>query len=170
MEPIGAMSEGVWSSLSGMYASEEADFMAQLLDTSTNFWPNHESTMSLGGVDEVSLYSSDNSNYNMYNFFRGSNTISGASSSHPILMNNSSSMSTEFCSEDAATNTSLYFVEYDDTQKKEMSSGNAEEADKIQSEPRVPPEPPTDGISDNPSQNSKKRSRNTGEVSESDRK
>ncbi|KAK9071100.1 hypothetical protein SSX86_009668 [Deinandra increscens subsp. villosa] len=60
---------GEWNSFSGVNVSEEANFMAQLLndfslpsvstDAST-FWPHQELTMNLNGVDETSVYLSDN--------------------------------------------------------------------------------------------------------------
>ncbi|KAH0732126.1 hypothetical protein KY289_003314 [Solanum tuberosum] len=62
MEPVVAMSEGEWSSLSGTCSTEEANFMAQLFGTCPNeqlpssglpiFWTNHESN--IGGTSESS--------------------------------------------------------------------------------------------------------------------
>ena len=87
MEPIGVISEGEWSSLSGMYTAEEADFMAQLLNNaslpnessgdsslgvpSSTFWPAHESSMSVEGLSESSYYSSDMATSNFYSFSHG---------------------------------------------------------------------------------------------------
>ncbi|KAJ0700612.1 putative transcription factor bHLH family [Helianthus annuus] len=60
---------GEWNSFSGVNVAEEANFMAQLLNTfsppndSTNvttFWPHQELTTNLNEVDETSAYLSDN--------------------------------------------------------------------------------------------------------------
>ncbi|XP_034923142.1 uncharacterized protein [Populus alba] len=91
MEPIGATAEGEWSSLSRMYTSEEADFLEQLLvncppnqvDSSSSFgapssfWPNHESTMNMEGANECLLYSSDIADTNPYHFSQVSSGYSG---------------------------------------------------------------------------------------------
>ncbi|CAI9765610.1 unnamed protein product [Fraxinus pennsylvanica] len=76
MEPVGAISEVEWSFFYGMY-SEEADFMAQLLNNyslpkelstgsnftiSSSFCPSHESTMKVSGIDESTMYSSGETN------------------------------------------------------------------------------------------------------------
>lgn len=76
MEPVLAMSEGEWSSLSGTCSTEEANFMAQLFSTCPNeqppsssniglpiLWTNHEN---IGGTSEVSMYSSEVTNSSMY--------------------------------------------------------------------------------------------------------
>lgn len=56
MEALGAISEGVWSSLSGMYITEEANFMAQLLGKCT-FPMNIEDD----GLKNISWQSRDSS-------------------------------------------------------------------------------------------------------------
>lgn len=70
---------GEWNSFSGVNISEEAFFMAQLLenfpvandspnsspfDVPSMFWPHHELNMSPDEVDETSVYFSDNTNSN----------------------------------------------------------------------------------------------------------
>ncbi|XP_011001917.1 PREDICTED: transcription factor bHLH84-like isoform X1 [Populus euphratica] len=149
MESIGSMAEGEWSSLGGMYTSEEADFMAQLLgncppnqvDSSSNFgvpssfWPNHEPTTDMEGANECSFYSLDFANINLHHFSQGSSSYSGGSGilfpntsqdsyymsdSHPILAINNSSMSMDFCMGDS------YLVEGDDCSNQEMSNSNEE--------------------------------------------
>lgn len=144
MEPIGAIAEGEWSSLSGMYTTEEADFMAQLLGNcavtneldgsaslgnSSAFWGSHGSTMNMAGFS----YSLDVGDSNSYCFSQGSSTYSGGScilfpssssqesfylsDSHPILgtNNNSGSISLDFCMGDA-NNTSSFLIDQGDVQ------------------------------------------------------
>ncbi|XWS39868.1 hypothetical protein CRYUN_Cryun18bG0091600 [Craigia yunnanensis] len=204
MDSMGAISEGEWSSLSGVYTTEEADFMAQLLsncplphdlDGSSNlgipsrFWPGHLSTINMTGA---SYCSSDIANPSSYSFSQGSSYSAGSSilfpsssqenyylqsDSHPIFVANKSPMSMFFSMEDA-TNTSSYLVEGDDCLSQEMSNENVEQAGKSHQEPALPyknlepkresempqPEPVTQKKSDNISENSKKRSRNSGDV------
>ncbi|XP_060169289.1 transcription factor bHLH84-like [Lycium barbarum] len=89
MEPVlGAMSEGEWSSLSGTCSTEEANFMAQLFGSCPNeqpsssniglpiFWTNH---------NEVSMYSSEETNNSSMYHFQSSNF-------QPMLLRNNSSM------------------------------------------------------------------------------
>lgn len=75
MEPIGAFSQGLWSSLSGIYTDKEDDFMALLLNSSSlpnemnggpslgvpsTFWPhNDDSTLNMAGLTESSYHSLD---------------------------------------------------------------------------------------------------------------
>ncbi|XP_030550357.1 transcription factor RSL2-like [Rhodamnia argentea] len=74
MEPLGTVSEGEWSSLSGVYTSEEADFMAQLLNdwplhvdtkggskvgAQHTHWLTHESSIDLSGIEGSSFCSSN---------------------------------------------------------------------------------------------------------------
>lgn len=150
MEPIGVISEGEWSSLSGMYTAEEADFMAQLLNNaslpnessgdsslgvpSSTFWPAHESSMSVEGLSESSYYSSDMATSNFYSFSHGTR-FGGSSSqhsyylsdSHPILVPNNNSMSMNFYMVDIK-NASSFLVEGDDVcLNQEKSDGSAEE-------------------------------------------
>ncbi|KAG5625261.1 hypothetical protein H5410_010479 [Solanum commersonii] len=83
MEPVVAMSEGEWSSLSGTCSTEEANFMAQLFGTCPNeqlpssglpiFWTNHESN--IGGTSEVSIFSSQDTNSSIYHFPTSTNNF-----------------------------------------------------------------------------------------------
>ncbi|MCE3051034.1 hypothetical protein HAX54_048787 [Datura stramonium] len=116
MEPVASMSEGDWSSFSGMCFTEEADFMAQLLGNfslpnelpgssnygaSSSFWNGHESNMNMGGAREVSVYSSNDTNNSTYSggsgflFPHPSHESYYPSHSRPILMRNDSSITTE---------------------------------------------------------------------------
>ncbi|XP_016582353.2 transcription factor bHLH84-like [Capsicum annuum] len=107
MEPVVAMSEGEWSSLSGTCSTEEANFMAQLfgscpneLPSSSNiglpiFWTGHESN--IGGTSEISMYSSDDANSSMYHFPSSSNF-------QPMLLRNNTSMTMEQSSLPPANN------------------------------------------------------------------
>uniref|UniRef100_A0A2N9I1M2 BHLH domain-containing protein n=1 Tax=Fagus sylvatica TaxID=28930 RepID=A0A2N9I1M2_FAGSY len=151
MEPIGVISEGEWSSLSGMYTAEEADFMAQLLNNaslpnessgdssfgvpSSTFWPAHESSMNVEGLSESSYYSSDMATSNFYSFSHGTR-FGGSSSqhsyylsdSHPILAPNNNSMSMNFYMVDMK-NASSFLVEGDDVcLNQEKSDGSAEDS------------------------------------------
>ncbi|KAG6789717.1 hypothetical protein POTOM_005841 [Populus tomentosa] len=167
MEPIGATAEGEWSSLSRMYTSEEADFMEQLLvncppnqvDSSSSFgvpssfWPNHESTMNMEGANECLLYSLDIADTNPYQFSQVSSGYSGDS----------------------------YVVDGDDFSNQELSNGNVEESGGNQTVAALPEpesnlqpkreskmpasELPLEDKSGKPPENSKKRSRRTGDVS-----
>ncbi|XP_030473268.1 transcription factor RSL2-like [Syzygium oleosum] len=84
MEPLGTVSEGEWSSLSGVCTTEEADFMAQLLNDwplhvdakgSSNVgaqhvhWPSHESSIDLSGIEGSSFCSSDVAHNSSLQFF-----------------------------------------------------------------------------------------------------
>ncbi|KAJ6310413.1 hypothetical protein OIU76_015189 [Salix suchowensis] len=202
MESIGSLAEGEWSSLGGMYTSEEADFMAQLLgngpsnqvDSSSNFgvpsgfWPNYEPTTYMEGGSECSFYSLDIANINLHHFSQGSSSYSGGSGlpfpnssqdsyylsdSHPILVNNNSSMSLDFCMGDS------YLVEGegDDCSNQEMSNSNEEPGGnqtvaalpesnfRAKRETEMPAsELPLEDKSCNPPQIPKKRSRNSGDA------
>ena len=204
MDFMAAISEGEWSSLIGMYTTEEDDFMAHLLsncplpgelDGSSNlgipstFWSGHHSTINMTGA---SYCSSDIANSCSYSFSQGSSYSAGSSilfpsssqesyylsDSDPIFVANNSPMSMDSCMEDA-TNTSSYLVEGDDCLNQEMGNGNYMEQDgKSHQEPVHPnknlepkresempqPEPITEKKS-NTSENSKKRSRSSGDVS-----
>ncbi|KAI3431038.1 BHLH domain-containing protein [Psidium guajava] len=74
MEPLGTVSEGEWSTLSGVYTTEEADFMAQFLNdwplhgdgkggskvgAQHMHWPSQESSTDLLGIEGSSFCSSD---------------------------------------------------------------------------------------------------------------
>nr|XP_043620010.1 transcription factor bHLH139-like [Erigeron canadensis] len=72
MEPLSTILEGERNFFSGTYASEEADFMAQLLGNfsakvpnfqdSSVFWPHNELTMNIDDINEdsVSIYNNKN--------------------------------------------------------------------------------------------------------------
>ncbi|GAB2292128.1 hypothetical protein Dimus_026380 [Dionaea muscipula] len=100
MEPAGTIIEGgEWSSFSGVYVNEEADFMAQLfpncsftneldggssLGVASTSWGGHDSHFDIGGI-ESSIYSSDSANSNLYSFsqestFNGGSTVICATS------------------------------------------------------------------------------------------
>ncbi|KAJ4824988.1 hypothetical protein Tsubulata_014362 [Turnera subulata] len=209
MEPIGDMLEGGWGSLSGMYTTEEADFMAQLLGNFTHpnqvdsipnlgfssFWPSHESSISLSGANQDSFYSSDIGNTNLYNFSQESSSYSGGSSIHfptssqenhylsdslAIPVNKNSSMSMDYCIGDGM-NAESYLVEGDDCSNQEGSDPNVENSatnlldaaladDSLALQHKKGAEIPTlepseDDKSKNKSENSKKRSRTTENVS-----
>ncbi|XP_025014620.2 transcription factor RSL2 [Ricinus communis] len=200
MEPIGATLEGEWSSLSGMYTHEEADFMAQLLGScldstsgfgvsSSSLWSSHESGMNMAsGVNEGSIHSLEiantNTDTNPYNFSQGnSSSCSGGSSylfsgsssqesyylsdSNPVLVNNNSSMSMDLYIGDV-TNAASYLVHGDDCSNQETSNGIAVEESALpddilqpkNEEEKPMQEPPAEDKSSNPSEVSKKRSRN----------
>ncbi|XP_061979694.1 transcription factor RSL2-like [Populus nigra] len=208
MEPIGATAEGEWSSQSGMFTSEEADFMEQLLvnfppnqvDSSSSFgvpssfWPNHESTMNMEGANECLLYSLDIADTNLYHFSQVSSGYSGGGSilfpnssgesyylsdSHPVLANTNSSMSMDFCMGDS------YVVGGDDFSNQELSNGNVEESGGNQTVAALPEpesnlqpkreskmpasELPLEDKSRKPPENSKKRSRRTGDAQKNKR-
>ncbi|KAF2294461.1 hypothetical protein GH714_011615 [Hevea brasiliensis] len=204
MEPIGVTLEGEWSSLSDVYTSEEADFLAQLLgnnDSSSSlgvlssFWSNHKSEMNMVGVDEGSFHT------NFYKFSQGSSSYSGESSflfptssqesyylsdSHPVLVNNISSMSMDFCMGDV-TNTDSYLVEGDEyCSNQEISNGNVEESGgnqqpsaadlpdnslqpKNEQEMLAPEPSTTEDKSNIPSEISKKRSPSAGDAQKNKR-
>lgn len=202
MEPMRAVTEGEWGSLSGMYTSEEADFMAQLLNSNASlpneltgdsslgvpstFWPGHESNTNVEGLSESSYYSSYMAHSNFYSFSPGSSYNGGNSSqqsyclndSQPILASNESTMSMEFCMVDVK-NPSSFLVEVDDSLNQEKSVGNEEESAgkapaavipekdlqrQKESEMASPEAIPEENCS-NPPENSKKRSRSSGDVS-----
>ncbi|KAE8008087.1 hypothetical protein FH972_004634 [Carpinus fangiana] len=122
MEHMGAISDGELSSLSVMYAAEEAEFMSQPPNNSvkapSTFWPCHDSTMNMAGLGEGSYHSSDLSNSDLYtsSHFRVSSL-----SQQSYYMNDSMSM--DLCMADVEIN-SLFLVEGN----QEMSDGNAEES------------------------------------------
>lgn len=156
----------------------------------SSFWPNHESTMNMEGANECLLYSLDIADTNLYHFSQVSSGYSGGSSilfpnssgesyylsdSHPVLANTNSSMSMDFCMGDS------YVVDGDDFSNQELSNGNVEESGGNQTV-AVLPEPesnllpkreskmpaselPLEDKSGKPPENSKKRSRRTGDVS-----
>ncbi|KAL5788091.1 hypothetical protein ACOSP7_005040 [Xanthoceras sorbifolium] len=218
MEHMGAICEGEWSTLSGMYSNEEADFMAQLLgncplpnefDGSTSlgnqstFWPSHGSIINMeGGNQNSSYFSFEFDNTSSYSFSQGSSTYSGGSTSvlfptssqesyylsdtNPILATNNMSMSMDFCMGDA-NNTSSYLIEGDDCSNQEMSDGNAEDQSggnqpeldlsvnkttlpKLESEMQAPEPPVTEEKLKIPSENPQKRSRNTADVVQKDKR
>ncbi|KAG6736428.1 hypothetical protein POTOM_060800 [Populus tomentosa] len=173
MEPIGATAEGEWSSLSRMYTSEEADFLEQLLvncprnqvdsnssfGAPSSFWPNHESTMNMEGANECLLYSLDIADTNPYQFSQFH--VNG------------------FCMGDS------YVVDGDDFSNQELSNGNVEESGGNQTVAALPEpesnlqpkreskmpasELPLEDKSGKPPENSKKRSRRTGDAQKNKR-
>ncbi|XP_043709068.1 transcription factor bHLH84-like [Telopea speciosissima] len=125
MEHVEGLSEGEWSSFSGMFSTDESDFMAQLLGnysvphdheagstlslgTLSSLWPGHEAAAAAGnttGSDERTYYCSDGVNSSFICYPQGSNYSSGTSSlllpshhhhGHYYLSNSSSSMSMDF--------------------------------------------------------------------------
>lgn len=93
MESMGV--QGEWTSLSGLYTAEEADFMAQFLGNFSvpnevngvssigaplTSWPAHELRTNMAGDDEGSHYSLEITNSNLYSFSQGSSSYSGGSS------------------------------------------------------------------------------------------
>ncbi|XP_043713271.1 transcription factor bHLH84-like [Telopea speciosissima] len=97
MEHVEALVEGEWSSFSGIFSTEESDFMAQLLGNysipndqeagsmlslgiPSAIWPDHEAAGKANGSDESSYYCSDIS------YPQGSSYSSGSSS---LLLPNS---------------------------------------------------------------------------------
>lgn len=106
MDPVEQISEE-WSSLSGFYTAEEADFMSQLLGNCSlpenlcgNFnlgipsaiWPGHESTIvSVTGINESPYFhaNADNSNTNYLCFSQGSSFTADSSNIFPTTSGNS---------------------------------------------------------------------------------
>ncbi|KAF3435549.1 hypothetical protein FNV43_RR22638 [Rhamnella rubrinervis] len=154
MESMGI--QGEWTSLSGLYTAEEADFMAQLLGnfsvpnevngaSSTGVpltsWPGHELTANVVGNDEGSHYSLEIANSNLYSFSQGSNSYSGGSSiffptssnencclsdPHSMFLTNNCSTSIDFFMGDVQ-NTNSCLVKGDDCLNLGMSNGNVED-------------------------------------------
>ncbi|KAG4907663.1 hypothetical protein AAZX31_20G121600 [Glycine max] len=105
MDPVEQISEE-WSSLSGFYTAEEADFMSQLLGNCSlpenlcgNFnlgipsaiWPGHESTIvSVTGINESPYFhaNADNSNTNYLCFSQGSSFTADSSNIFPTTSGN----------------------------------------------------------------------------------
>ncbi|KAK9941906.1 hypothetical protein M0R45_007598 [Rubus argutus] len=151
MEYVGAVSEGEWSSLSGMYTAEEADFMARLLEScpfsnmpgmavSDAFWQgNEESTMNMSGNYEASHCSLEPTNSS---FIASSNGSYYLSDSHPALAtnnNSNSSMSIDFGLGDVK-NINTYLIEGDDRDQclnQETGKGNIEESGGIRTQAAV---------------------------------
>ncbi|KAF3618585.1 Transcription factor bHLH54 [Capsicum annuum] len=138
MEPVASMSEGDWSSFSGMCFTEEADFMAQFLGNcslpnelpgssnygaSSSFWNghDHESNMNMEGVP---MYSSNDSMYSGGSgilFHPPSHETYYPSYSRPILMRNDSSITTEHGVMDASNP-----IEGDDFLNQDVSNDSME--------------------------------------------
>ncbi|KAH0767188.1 hypothetical protein KY290_003090 [Solanum tuberosum] len=130
MEPVVAMSEGEWSSLSGTCSTEEANFMAQLFGTCPNeqlpssglpiFWTNHESN--IGGTSEVSIFSSQDTNSSIYHFSTSTNNF------QPMLLRNNTT-----CSHLPPTNN---LIEADAVEflNKQVSNDSIESGENIMSE------------------------------------
>ncbi|XP_038903006.1 transcription factor bHLH84-like [Benincasa hispida] len=121
MEPIGAISEREWISLSGAYTAEESDFMANLLNNyclpnelnsdlsleiPSAYWASNEPppSLTMAAMDEPSYYSSDASDSsNVYNLppANNNNHPYTFTDSHPLwLPNNGASLSLDFSMED----------------------------------------------------------------------
>ncbi|XP_059445504.1 transcription factor bHLH84-like [Corylus avellana] len=185
MNPMGVISEGdQWGSFSGTYAADEADFMALLLNnaslpselthgdhfpSSSTFWLGHDS----------SYHSSDHvANTNFHGF--SSQQSYYLSDSHPIFVSNNM----DLCMGDEKS-TNSFLIEGDhDFLSQEKSDGNiAEESSgdvpaaalpkkdlqlKRKSEMLIS-ESIQEDKSDNPPENSKKRSRSSGDVQKNKR-
>ncbi|XVF44991.1 hypothetical protein PTKIN_Ptkin02bG0169700 [Pterospermum kingtungense] len=141
---------GEWSSLSGMYTTDqEVDLMAQVLSNcplpdelegssnfgiSSTFWSGHDSTINVTGA---SYCSSEMANSTSYSFSQGTSFSQDSyylSDSQPIFVANNSPISIDFCMEDA-TNTGSYLVEGDDYLNQEMGiNGNVEQKGKSHQE------------------------------------
>ncbi|CAI9765611.1 unnamed protein product [Fraxinus pennsylvanica] len=106
MEPVGAMHEGEWGSFYGMY-SEEADFMAQLLN---NCAIPSESNLKVSGVDESTMYSSDGTNNSVYSFLQQSIYSGGSSIIFPSSSPESYYPGDEH--QNFTTNSSLMSIDY----------------------------------------------------------
>lgn len=181
MDPMGVISEGdQWGSFSGTYAADEADFMALLLNnaslpselthgdhfpSSSTFWLGHDS----------SYHSSDHvANTNFHGF--SSQQSYYLSDSHPIFVSNNM----DLCMGNEKS-TNSFLIEGDhDFLSQEKSDGNiAEESSGDVPAAALPKKdlqlkrksemPISESIqedkSDNPPENSKKRSRSSGDVS-----
>ncbi|KAL2477335.1 transcription factor bHLH [Forsythia ovata] len=167
MEPVGAMSEGEWSSFYGMY-SEEADFMAQLLNNcslpkelptcsnftiSSSFWPPRESNVNVSGIDETAMYSSDETNNtSMYSFLQQSSYSGGSGipfppsspqscypgDSHQIFTTNNSLMSIDYCMIDGKDNSSRVQALADDAMNGDDFLNQDMSNDSIESNENLP--------------------------------
>ncbi|XP_057964899.1 transcription factor bHLH84-like [Malania oleifera] len=221
MELVGTMSEGEWSSFSGMYSTDqEADFMAHLLNfpneleggsnlgVSSAFWHGHESSMNMAASGDGPFYPySENNNSSLYCNSQGSSYSGGSrgsmlfptsshegyqylGDSHQLFVANNSSMPMEFCTEEAkhdsfadqviADNPMGYA---DDCLNQEMSSDKSEDSggnlpnqhvlsDKVlhperESEFQAPK--PSAEAKNSPPENSKKRTRISGDVQKNKR-
>ncbi|KAL9415303.1 hypothetical protein AB3S75_043565 [Citrus x aurantiifolia] len=205
----GAIAEGEWSSLSGMYTTDqEADFMAQLLrncpvsaelegsssfgnSSSPTFWPSH------GANDYGSYYSLDIGAYSggggssIFSPYSSSQESIYLSESHQILGNNNindnninSSTSMDFCMGDANCNTSSYLIDnqgedecLNNQENNNINDGNKPELGfpvkaldmKNESEMQAT-EPAVEEKLNNPSESSKKRSRNATDVQKNNKR
>ncbi|XP_042494342.1 transcription factor bHLH84-like [Macadamia integrifolia] len=113
MEHVEALAEGEWSSFSGIFSTEESDFMAQLLGNysipndheagstlslgiPSTIWPDHEANSLISCYPQGSSYSSGSSSLLIpatsghHHHHHGNYYLSP---SNPILVSNSSSMS-----------------------------------------------------------------------------
>ncbi|KAK8568231.1 hypothetical protein V6N13_106164 [Hibiscus sabdariffa] len=141
MESMGAIAEGEWNSLSGMCTIEEADFMDQLLSS----FPIHDgfSTLNTTGSSYCSsdIASNGTSSYSFWH-------------SPTLVVANNSPTSIDFCIEDA-TITSSYPVEAP------LPGKNLN----LRRETEMPrPKLVSDKRGNTVSENSKKRSRSSGDV------
>lgn len=170
MEPVGAIFEGEWGSLGGMYNTEEAEFMAQMLGNFSSF-PSNEidggipSAFWAAGHDSVNC-SSDVSNDNISCFLQGSgggcsslfSDLSGGNYNYNYLSDSQQvSMPMDFCIDD-------------DNVKKHSSSTlqvfaeGPMEGNEICSH-SIPPSTPDDKQNKKMPENPKKRMRDSGDVS-----
>ncbi|KAG2704714.1 hypothetical protein I3760_05G017200 [Carya illinoinensis] len=174
MEPMGAISEGEWGSLSGMYTAEEADFVAQILNNNallpneligdsslgvpSTFWPAHESSMNVEGLSESPYRTLYMANSNLCSFSNRSYKRS---------------MSMDFGMM-GVKNIGSFLIEGDDCLNQEKSDGNAEEPAAVlpqnvsvlhreETQEMPLPELIPEGKYNNAPDNSKKRSRITGD-------
>lgn len=159
MELVGAISTGEWTSLSGMYTSEEANFNAHELFAQcsvpnefsnlglpSSFCPGHE-FLHMAGIG--SHYFSEIDNSYLYSLSQessqsgGSSNVFPASSNenfylsecHPTLGINYNGSPT-FCSGDF-DNTNLFLIEGDERLHQEVGNGIVEESGRNQPEPFV---------------------------------
>ncbi|KAJ4966155.1 hypothetical protein NE237_018004 [Protea cynaroides] len=190
MEHVEALSEGEWSSsFSGIFSTDESDFMAQLLGnysvpndqelgstlslgTLSTLWPGQEATAgNPTGSDESTYYCSDGTvNSSLICYPQGSSYSSGShyylSHSNPVLVSNgSSSMSMDF----SMVNPSIQVfpenpIEETASLNEEMSSESGGSQKKLQQLKRrsVMPEPSIN--TEDKSEYPRKKSRVPGEV------
>ncbi|CAN4101846.1 unnamed protein product [Withania somnifera] len=136
MKPEALISEGEWSSFSGMCFTEEADFMAQLLGNcslpnelpgssnygvSSSFLNSHESNLNMGVPVYFSSHDSMYSGGSGFHFTPPSHESYYPSHSRPILMRNDSSITTESGLMDTNNPT-----EADDFLNQDVSNGSME--------------------------------------------
>ncbi|KAK4724284.1 hypothetical protein R3W88_027063 [Solanum pinnatisectum] len=175
MEHVASMSEGDWSSLSGMCYTEEADFMAQLLGNCS--FPNDSNNYGVSSGywnigHESNIGSSGGREHSGFLFPPPSHESYYSSNSRPILMRNDSSITTERGLMD--TNNPIEAGEYFVNNQDNVSKDNME-FDENMAEPllvgkgmqlgRIDYERfPEDKMDHSPTESSKKRARLHGHV------